>query len=214
MKMAAHTDFQIVLDALTDFGLLLESDSKLPSVAGLIAGGPVRGSWWSHVHSQQIFLALQQLADHKDVLTTKLVSGKVTFVRRELWSELITIGRARETWQLYELSEGARLLLDQVDERGSLLTNELEWPKMLKAQKPGDAVRELEKRLLIHSEELHTASGAHAKQIETWENLAKRRRFKARRITVESAKRRLEERIETLNERFGAAANLPWIKTA
>src|SRR5258705_11318152 len=100
MKTSAHTNFQIIFEALTEFGLLLESDSKLPSVAGLIADGPVRGSWWAHPRSQQIFVALQQLVDHKDVVITKLVSGKVTFVHRELWSELLAIGKARETWQL------------------------------------------------------------------------------------------------------------------
>ena len=35
-------------ETLAECGLLLESDAKLPSVAGLVACAPVRGSWWGH----------------------------------------------------------------------------------------------------------------------------------------------------------------------
>ena len=41
-------EFQKVLAALGEFGLLMVSDRAFPSVSGLIAGEPVKGSWWSH----------------------------------------------------------------------------------------------------------------------------------------------------------------------
>lgn len=213
MKTSATANFRLVLATLKEFGLLLEADARLPSLSGLVAGLPVRGSWWAHPRSHEIFTVLQEVVDHKDVLTTKLISGKVTFVHRRLWPEVISIGLAREAWQMARLSLAAQMLLDQIDQSGSLHTNALDWPRKFKAGKPGDAARELEERLLIHSEEFHTDSGAHAKLIESWEHWTKRIGFKCKKVGVENAKRKLEQRIDTLNERFGASAKLPWITT-
>lgn len=210
MKTSGATNFRIILEALKEFGLLLETDAKIPSVSGLVAGEPVRGSWWTHARSHEIFAVLQEVVDHKDVLVTKLVSIKVTFVHRHLWPEIVSIGLAREPWQTAKLSLGAQMLLDQIDQSGSLQTNELEWPGKFKAIKPGDAVRELEKRLLIHSEEFHTESGAHAKLVESWEHWTRRVGFKRKQVSVERAKRKLSETIAALNDRFGASATLPW----
>lgn len=213
MKTSEHPNFQIVLGSLKEFGLLLESDIRLPSVSGLVAGEPVRGSWWSHARAQQIFAVLQELADHKDVLLTKLVAGKVTFVHRKLWPDIVSIGQTREPWQIRKLSAAAQMLLDQIDQNGSLRTDALDWPQKFKAIKRGDTVRALEKLLLIHSEEFHTESGTHAKLIESWEHWTNRIRFKPKPVDVENAKRKLEKRIEALNERFGASAELPWQRT-
>ena len=152
--------YQLVLSQLTKFGVLLESDHCLPNVCSLVAGEPMRGSWWSHPLSQDIFAVNEQLEDNPDVLITKLISGKVTFVHRQLWRPLSAIGKAREEWQLKSLSAPARLLLKQLDKVGSLTTNKLGASL---GAKPGDAARDLEKRLLIRAEQFHTASGAHSK---------------------------------------------------
>src|SRR5712691_9806540 len=48
-------------------------DPRLPSVCSLITGAPVRGSWWSHPFAHAIFHVSGQLADHADVLITKLI---------------------------------------------------------------------------------------------------------------------------------------------
>jgi hypothetical protein len=213
MKTSGATNSRIILEALKEFGLLLETDAKLPSVSGLVVGEPVRGSWWTHGRSHEIFTVLQEVVDHKDVLITKLVSGKVTLVHRRLWPEVVSIGLSRERWQTTRLSVGTKMLLDQIDLSGFLRTNELEWPRKFKASKPGDAVRELEKRPLIHSEEFHTDSGAHAKLIESWEHWNKRVGFKGDQVSVEKAKRKLDEMITALNERFGTSAVLPWPRT-
>src|SRR6185295_12829959 len=168
-----------------------------------------RGSWWSHPLAQTIFAVNEQLADHSDVLITKLVSGKVTFVHRKLWSAILAIGVAREGWQTKGLSSDARLLLGMIDQQRSLSTDRLIWPRE-RQLKPGEAARELEKRLLIHSEEFHAESGAHAKLIETWQKWAARIGFKPQRTLSDDAKRELEERIRTLNEEFDGRARLPW----
>ena len=76
------------LAALRTHGLLLESDARLPSVVALVAGGPLRGSWWGHPLGGVIFDLSSWLAARPAVLVTRLVSGKVTYVHRSLWSAL------------------------------------------------------------------------------------------------------------------------------
>ena len=212
MKTSAPTNFELVLKTLKEFGLLLETDAKLPSVSGLVAGEAVRGSWWTHARSHEIFAVLEAVADHKQVLITKLVSGKVTFVHRKLWPEVLSIGAARESWQTQKLLPAVKMLLDLIDQEGVLRTDILDWPPKFKPVKVGQAVRELEKRLLIHSEEFHTDSGAHAKLIETWDHWTDRIDFKPKPVAPDDAKRRLEKRVQLLNKRFGALAYLPWTR--
>ena len=207
MKTAVH--LQTILRTLETDGFLLESDPKLPSVCSLITGSAVRGSWWSHPLAQIIFHVNELLEDHDDILIAKLVSQKVTFVHRRFWSELATIGSARERWQLKGLAPAARSLLQQVDETGALSTAETVWPQKSK-MKLGDAARDLEKRLLVVGTQFHSESGAHEKRLETWDHWMKQRKFKPAKLSIEAAKERLEVNLHNLNERFAATATLPW----
>ncbi|MGI8917130.1 MAG: AlkZ-related protein [Pyrinomonadaceae bacterium] len=207
MKTAVH--FQEILRTLKTNGFLLESDPKLPSVCSSITGTPLRGSWWSHPLAQIIFQVNEQLGDHDDILIAKLVSRKVTFVHRKLWSELATIAAAREPWQLNGLPAATKSLLKRVDSAGALTTAEIVWPPKSK-MKLGDAARDLEKRLLVVGTQFHGESGAHEKRLETWDHWMKQRKFKPAKILIETAKSRLELKLRSLNEQFGASAILPW----
>lgn len=207
MKTAVY--FQTILRTLETNGFLLESDPKLPSVCSLITGSALRGSWWSHPLAQIIFQVNELLEDHEDILIAKLVLRKVTFVHRKLWSELVTIGSARERWQLSGLAPATKSLLRQVDAAGALSTAETVWPQKNKI-KLGDAGRDLEKRLLVVGTQFHSESGAHEKRLETWDHWMKERKFKPAKISIEEAKSRLELKLQNLNEQFGASATLPW----
>jgi hypothetical protein len=78
--------------ALVEQGMLLESArGPLPNVAEMIAGEPIRGSWWSHPASHAIFNGLNALADSPDVVRLRLVNGKVTLVHRRLWPALVRV---------------------------------------------------------------------------------------------------------------------------
>ena len=210
--MAVANHFKRVFSKISSLGFLLESDPKLPSVCTLITGAPLRGSWWSHPLAQTIFQVNQKLEDHSDVLLTKLVSGKVTFVHRDLWSEVLAIGTAQEAWQMEGLSASAQALLKTVEEMGALRTDKIGLPgsKTTTKNKPGDTARELERKLLIHAEQIHTVGGAHAKLLETWEHWAERVGFNSATILVEQAKRELAKRLLKLNRQFEASAKLPW----
>jgi hypothetical protein len=199
--------YQLVLARLKKLGILLASDPNLPSVCTLITGEPLKSSWRSHPLAQTIFQVNERLEDHADVLITKLLSGKVTFVHRKLWPELFAIGTARETWQLDSLSPSARALLKIIDDCGTLRTDKL---KASSKMKPADAARELERRLLIQAAQVHTGSGAHAKNLETWEHWSKRVGFVATPITSAEGMRKMEARVRRINLEFNAKSRLPW----
>ena len=77
---------------LIEHGMLLESaHGPLPSVAELVAGERISGSWWGHPSSHAIFNAINALADSPDVVRTRLVNGKVTLVHRRVWSALVRV---------------------------------------------------------------------------------------------------------------------------
>ena len=76
--------------ALIEQGLLLESaHGPIPDVADLVAGEPIRGSWWSHPSNHAIFDAVNLLAASPDAVRTRLVNGKVTLIHRRLWPALV-----------------------------------------------------------------------------------------------------------------------------
>jgi hypothetical protein len=195
--------FDKVFLQLQELGLVLLSDANLPSVSGIVTGEKLRGSWWAHKQGQTIFAISEMLEDHTDVLITKLISDKVTFVHRELWGRIYSIGVAREDWQLKNLSAAAKLLLQAVDAEGTLGTNKL--GKKL-GTKPA---RELELRLLVHAEQKHSESGAHTKVLETWDTWAERAGFRAKAQSAPAARRFLEQRLAQINMNNGYGT-LPW----
>lgn len=201
-----------VHEALTREGLLLLSDTRLPSVVALVAGAPVRGSWWSHPAGRVIFRVSEDLADHPDVLMNRLVSGKITYVHRRLWPALLTLVRARQPWQTHRLSTTARSLLARVTRAGSVRVDRLPGPR----QRLAKAARELEDRLLVHAESIHTESGAHALVLQSWEAWARAHgpaTGAGARLSSEGvlrAKTALERVVSDLNERCGANGRLPW----
>lgn len=181
-----------VLVALEQHGLLLQQDRELPSVVALVTGDAPRTSWWSHPEGRVVFAVLSHLAEHEDVLFTKLLAGKVTLVHRRLWPELLAVARGRAEWQTRGLSGEARQLLARTDEGAR--------------EASGKAVQALEARLLVHAEQVHTVSGRHALRVESWDGWARRRRVRAAR-SLSRAQRTLEEAARALGAEPGT---LPW----
>jgi hypothetical protein len=71
-------------------GVVLEAArGPVPSLAEVIAGEPIRGSWWSHPKSQEIFAVTRAVRDSEDILVCRLIKGKVTFVHRRLWPAVV-----------------------------------------------------------------------------------------------------------------------------
>ena len=73
-------------------GILLESArGAVPSLIEELAGGPIRGSWWGHPKARDFYGVLSTVRDSPDVLTCKLIDGKVTLVHRRLWPAIVRL---------------------------------------------------------------------------------------------------------------------------
>ena len=200
--------FGRVLKELEGSGLLMLSDKALPSVVGIVGGGKVKGSWWGHKKRHKIFWDLKRLEANPDVMTTRLVSSKVTYLHRRLWPEFLAIALSEESWQTRKLSSGARGLLRLVREKG-----EIRLDKLRGSAKPGDlgaAARELEGRLLVYSEEIHTERGTHTKALMAWTRFPKIRDQRLSAVSPASARDEFESIISGLNRKYHASATLPW----
>jgi hypothetical protein len=70
-------------------GVVLQSArGPVPNLAEIVAGEPIRGSWWGHPRSHEIFAAINTARDSPAVVATRLVRGKVTLIHRRLWPAL------------------------------------------------------------------------------------------------------------------------------
>lgn len=195
------------LDQLAKHGLLLGHDALALSVTRLVTGEQVRGSWWSHPRTHDIYWVYQELHHRDDVQSCKLVAGKLTFVGKALWPALLRVATSNAPWQRSGLSPGPRALLLRIEEAGVVRTDALPRRKGL-----GDRVRELEKRLLVYSDQLHTESGAHAKRVEAWEHWRRRHGLPEPRALPATAEHHLERAAERLYEGTERAPRLPWTR--
>ena len=81
-----------VLAFVKRHGVVLQAArGPVPSLAEVIAGGLIRGSWWGHPQAHEIFNAAQAICESPEVLVCKFVDGKVTYVHRRLWPALVKL---------------------------------------------------------------------------------------------------------------------------
>jgi len=134
----------------------------LRSLVGEIAG-EVHGSWWGHPRGGLIYSIATALEDSPEVLGAKLVRGKVAFVHRALWPQLVRVVLDSEWRRAAEkgLPTPARQLLAEVERTGTL---------RLEGRAP--ARLELEKRGLLLAASEHTESGRHAVVLRSWTHWA------------------------------------------
>jgi len=198
----------MILMNLERYGLLLESDPKLPNVANLVAGETIRGSWWGHPKGKLIFAVLKRLAANPEILVTKLVLGKVTFLHRRLWQPFLSLAHSKEKWQMEALSSDAKHLLRLVERKRELRTDHVKWSR--RRGTIGTAARELERRLLIHGEEVHTSKGLHAKILRSWNEWASSKGIRTRSISTERAKEILEDVSVYFAGERANEVRLPW----
>lgn len=192
-----------ILAEIRNRGLLLHSGCEFPSITTMICGEPISGSWWSHPKGNLIYSVMEELDDCGEVTRAKLINGKVTEIYRSLWPSLVSIGSAREKWQTAGLTDLARALLTKAS-KGEFRVDEYRQRKF--TQKPGDAVRLLEKRLLLYTHEIHTDSGKHTKVLSSWQAWWELNR--PHRVTLPSvadAKRQFEAAVT------GYRVKLPWM---
>lgn len=202
-----------VLEALRDHGLLPLTDTRLPSLTTIVAGEPVRGSWLAHPRSHIIYEVATRLEAHPDVVDARLVSGKVTYIHQRLWPALLGVATARDPWQTRDLPPPAAALLEVVAREGVARTDDLHEYGWTSTKALGAAARELERRLLVRGQSIHTERGSHAKHLETWECWAERINFAARPLTAIDGRAALAAALAALNRAApDGSGRLPWVE--
>jgi hypothetical protein len=183
------------VDALENTGLLFMHDARKPSLTALVAGAPIKGSWWGHPAGKRIFQVASALEDGGQVLFVPLLSAKVTLVHRRLWPALLGVGESRAAWQMDPLEARARELLDKVQRTG-------------RVRATGPSSKALARALLVHAEQVHTAGGSHATELVSWPTVREAREID-RRLDADTGRRVLEEAAEGLD----AVSGLPWVRS-
>lgn len=192
-------------------GLLLQHDAELPSFTALFAGEPIRGSWWSHALAHPIYDSLHEFADRSGGLSAKIVNGKVTYVHARLWPAFLVRVQSPDARRTQGLSRTAQALRDQILETPSALrTDELRKSGFTDSKQLTSAIRELELRLLIHTGEVHTDSGAHAKLLMTWPAWAAEQKIAAPKPSLAAANAELDQAVESLCKDARRRPKLLW----
>ena len=198
--------------ALSRYGLLLEHDQELPSVTLLIAGEPIRGSWWGHRLGHAIYELLGVFHQRSGALSTKIVDGKVTYVHPRLWPAFMSLAQDSDPGRRQGLSPAALELLACVEREGPLRADAAAMPRAL-AQAPREltkTIRLLETRLLLHSDSLHTESGAHVKVLRSWPQWCQERGVCVEAIDLAEARAELQRALDALCAGTTRRPKVPW----
>jgi hypothetical protein len=186
----------------------LERDGivTLDALIAKIVRGPVRGSWWAHPKGGEIFRVASALEDSPDVLATRLVGGKTTFVHRKLWPALLRVVtdrgyRARASAALDPA--GKRLLRAVERSRAPVRLDEISARLGLATKEQKQARLEIERALLCRSASVHTESGRHAIVLESW------RRWAPAALLSQAARLAFDEALSRLRE-ASPGAKLHW----
>jgi hypothetical protein len=196
--------------SLRQFGMLPFTDPSLASVVSLVVGAPVRGSWWGHPAGGLIYAVGEALESDRDILFAKLWRGKRTLVHRRLWPEVVRVGESRELWQLHGLPSAAVELLETIEENGTVrAASGSRWAPQEYAAF-SQAARKLEERLLALSHSVHTPTGSHALELESWGSWKKGRGIVRFRNSPEEAQRRLEQAAARIAPGMDPRRQMPW----
>ena len=74
-------------------GVVCESARRgaIPALADAIAGEPIRGNWWSHARSREIFAITRAVRETPQVLVCRIVDGKISYIHERLWPALVRL---------------------------------------------------------------------------------------------------------------------------
>jgi hypothetical protein len=200
---------EATLSRLDDWGLILDSDPKLPSWPSLVVDRRVRGSWWADPQAHLIHEVGGRLTGHADVLHVVLVSGKRTCVHRRLWPAFVAVVISEDRWKLEGLSRAAQALRKRLAGEPNLYADEPDMPST-SVRENGRAMRQLEERLLAAGGSMHTARGSHAKFVTRWDTWMAERNLSRPAMSAIEGQDELDECLVRLNREFDGHGTLPW----
>ena len=127
---------------IKEHGVVLASaKGPVPRLAEAIINEPIKGSWWAHPRSHQIFEVLQAVADSEEVLVCRLVHGKVTFIHRRLWPALVRVAKRFAPARIAQIHEEHTV-------SGRHVTREVPFPQWVPAAVVEQAKKISEKEAL------------------------------------------------------------------
>jgi len=92
MGAPSHDRSADALAWVREQGVVLQSArGPVPNLAQFIAGEPIRGSWWGHPAAKEIYEILNRVDDAPDVVTTRLVNGKITLIHARVWPAIVRV---------------------------------------------------------------------------------------------------------------------------
>lgn len=207
--MVTPTLIENAYTVLKEQGWLLVADPSLPCLATMVAGEPIRGSWWGHPAGKAIYALAEELQNRPDVMVVKLVGGKLTYVHERLWPALLGVAMANEPWQTTKLSAESKWLLGRVTAQGRIRLDQMlhaDWA----ARDLARAAKLLEARLLVFSEDVHTERGAHTRALEGWEPWITRTAYAKAPLTADEGRKVLLDAVQAIVPAGKAPRFMPW----
>src|ERR1700730_9150098 len=126
-----------------EHGIVLASaKGPVPRLGEAIVDEPIKGSWWAHSKSRQIFAILQAVAESSDILVCRLVEGRVTFVHRRLWPALVRVAERFPANQLAQVRK-------EHTPSGKHVSRAVPFPNWVPAEVRKEAERIREREALI-----------------------------------------------------------------
>jgi hypothetical protein len=127
---------------IKEHGVVLASaKGRVPRLTEAIVHGPIKGSWWAHPKSQQIYAVFQAVTHSEDVLVCRLVNGKVTFIHRRLWPALVRVAKRFPPAQVAQVHE-------EHTSSGRHIAREVPFPKWVPTRVVEQAKNMSEKKAL------------------------------------------------------------------
>lgn len=125
-------------------GVVLQAArGPVPSLAEVIAGGPIRGSWWGHPKGHEIFRVAGAVCESPEVLVCKLVDGKVTYIHRRLWPALVKLASRFRKEQLAKV-------WNEHTQTGAHRSRRMPFPEWV----PGEVMRHAERLSIAEAEQV------------------------------------------------------------
>ncbi len=208
--MPSTKSFDKVFLALKHNGFLMLSDATLPSISNIITGEKINGSWWGHPAGNEIFNCSSEVDDHKDVISSKLINGKVTFIHRSMWTALLGVVSMRQPWQTKLLSPAAKKILLKTARKSMLRASDIVEIVGMESKERSAAISELEKKLLVHSFQIHTESGKHERVLQSWDSLIGERFNKKKLLTPRAGIEAIEKKVSAALGQRAVKIKYPW----
>jgi hypothetical protein len=121
--------------------VLASAKGPVARLAEVVTGESIKGSWWAHAKSHQIFAILQHVGESPDILVCRLVNGKVTLVHRRLWPALVRVAHRFQSNQLAQVRQ-------EHTARGNHVSREVPFPDWVPPEIMEEARRLAEQQAL------------------------------------------------------------------